>query len=66
MDKVLAYRRDVDRRDVHRREAANRLETRQRLVRHRILRCQEAAICAVMAAMGATDAAGNGDEGALQ
>jgi hypothetical protein len=48
MDKALAYRRDVDRRHVHWREPANRLETRQRLVRHQILRRQEAAIRAAI------------------
>jgi hypothetical protein len=60
MDNALAYRRDV-----HRQEPANRLETRQGLVRHRIMRRQEAAIRDAIAAIGAADAAGNGDGGVL-
>jgi hypothetical protein len=59
MDKTLTYRRDVDRRDVARREAARHAETERRM----IVRRQEAAIRAAMAAIEAAD---NGDGGALQ
>jgi cellobiose-specific phosphotransferase system component IIB len=61
MDKALTYRRDVDQSTTARREAARRAETE-----HRIEHCQEAAICATMAAIEAVGVGSNGDGGALQ
>jgi hypothetical protein len=60
MDKVLAYRRDIDRREVGR-----CAQTEHRLERRRTLRRWDTAIRTAMAAIDAIGAAGNSDGAAL-